>query len=298
MIQVYDRQKKEYYEEKEFGKGLLEFLYGNLFGRIILKTFIITKFYSKIKGMKERSEGSKKRIEPFIKDYNIDMSKYEDKEYVSFDDFFTRKMKEERNNISKDIDSLISPCDGKLQVYTINEDTQVEIKGVKYTINDLVKDEEISKAYKEGICLVYRLSVDDYHRYCYVDNGSRIGSKIINGKLHTVRPIANRYKVFRENYREYEILEYENLGKTVHMEVGAMQIGKINNYKLDIFNKGQEKGYFSHGASTIVLLIKKDRVEMDEDIMKISNEDNEVKVHYGENIGKIKLKYCKNEEEE
>ena len=49
MIQVYDRNSKECYVEKEFGKGLLEFLYGNPVGRIILKTFIINKFYSKIK---------------------------------------------------------------------------------------------------------------------------------------------------------------------------------------------------------------------------------------------------------
>jgi phosphatidylserine decarboxylase len=145
------------------------------------------------------------------------MSKYEEKEYISFDDFFTRKMKKEKINIAIEKDVLISPCDGKLQVYAINEETQVEIKGVKYTINELVRDEEISKNYKDGICLVYRLSVDDYHRYCYVDKGKKLSCKKINGKLHTVRPIANRYKVFRENQREYEILEYDKLGKTVHM---------------------------------------------------------------------------------
>jgi phosphatidylserine decarboxylase len=238
--------------------------------------------------MKERGAKSKKRIEPFIKDYNIDMSKYEEKEYISFDDFFTRKMKKEKINIAIEKDVLISPCDGKLQVYAINEETQVEIKGVKYTINELVRDEEISKNYKDGICLVYRLSVDDYHRYCYVDKGKTLSCKKINGKLHTVRPIANRYKVFRENQREYEILEYDKLGKTVHMEVGALQIGKINNYSLEEFNKGEEKGYFSYGASTIVLLIEKDRVEIDEDIIRISKEDNEVKVYYGEKVGKIK----------
>lgn len=288
MIKVYDRKKQEYYEEKEFGKDLLEFLYENPFGRIILKTFIVNKYYSKIKGKKERSPKSKKRIEPFIRDYNIDMSKYEEKEYNSFDDFFTRKMKDEKLNIAKEKELLISPCDGKLQVYAINENTQVKIKGVTYAICDLIKDESLSKEYKDGLCLVYRLSVDDYHRYCYVDNGKKIGNKIIKGKLHTVRPIANRYKVFRENQREYEILEYDNLGKTVHMEVGALQIGKINNFKLDKFNKGMEKGYFSYGASTIVLLIKKDKVEIDDDILKINNKDNEVKVHYGEKIGRIK----------
>ena len=88
MIQVYDRNSKECYVEKEFGKGLLEFLYGNPVGRIILKTFIINKFYSKIKGMRERSKGSRKKIAEFIKEYDIDMTRYEEKQYKSFDEFF------------------------------------------------------------------------------------------------------------------------------------------------------------------------------------------------------------------
>lgn len=287
MIQVYDRQKKEFYEEKEFGKELLEFLYKKTLGRIILKLFVVTPIYSKIKGKKEKSLKSKKKIQPFIEEYDIDMSKYEEKEYESFDDFFTRKMKLDKINISKDNNAFIAPCDGKLQVYSINDALKVEIKGTQYTINELVKDNTISNNYKGGLCLVYRLSVDDYHRYCYVDRGRKIRSKVIKGRLHTVRPIANQYKVFKENQREYEILEYENIGQTIHMEVGAMQIGKINNYGLESFEKGQEKGYFSYGASTIVLLIKKNRVKIDEDIWAISNEDKEVKIQYGERIGTI-----------
>lgn len=287
MIQVYDREKKQCYEEKEYGKELLEFLYCNPLGRVILKTFIITKFYSKVKALKEKSKASKKKIKPFIEEYNIDMSKYEKKEYKSFDDFFTRKMKEDKLNIAKNSDDFISPCDGKLQVYAIDNDLEIEIKGTKYTIDELVKDSHVSKAYKDGMCLVYRLSVDDYHRYCYIDDGSKIRSKIIKGKLHTVRPIAKRYKVFKENQREYEILDLQKLGQTLYMEVGAMQIGKINNYKFENFKKGQEKGYFSYGASTIVILVKKDRVVIDEDILKMSKKDIEVKVHYGERVGKI-----------
>ena len=93
MIQVYDRNSKECYVEKEFGKGLLEFLYGNPVGRIILKTFIINKFYSKIKGMRERSKSSRKKIAEFIKEYDIDMTRYEEKEYKSFDEFFTRRLR-------------------------------------------------------------------------------------------------------------------------------------------------------------------------------------------------------------
>lgn len=287
MIEVYDREKKECYIEQEFGKGLLEFLYENPFGRIILKVFIINKFYSKIKGMREKSKGSRKKIAQFITDYNIDMTRYEEKEYRSFDDFFTRKLRDSRMHIAKEDDAFIAPADSKLQVYKIDKSLKFKVKGTDYTLEDLLENDKLASTYKGGLCLVYRLSVDDYHRYCHIDDGEMVYDKIIKGKLHTVRPIAKRYKVFKENQREYMILNTEHLGEMIYMEVGAMQIGKINNNKLEKFNKGDEKGYFSYGASTVIVIVQKNKVEIDEDILKMNKKNIEVKVKYGERIGKI-----------
>ena len=122
---------------------------------------------------------------------------------------------------------------------------------------------------------MYRLSVDDYHRYCHIDDGELVYDKVIKGKLHTVRPISSRYKVFKENQREYMILNTENLGEMIYMEVGAMQIGKINNHDLSEFKKGQEKGYFSYGASTIVIIVQNNKVKIDDDILKMNKKNIE-----------------------
>ena len=51
------------------------------------------------------------------------------------------------------------------------------------------------------------------------------------------------------------------------------------------FRKGEEKGYFEMGSSTIVLMIKKDVIKIDEDILNNSNNGIETKVLIGERIG-------------
>lgn len=62
-------------------------------------------------------------------------------------------------------------------------------------------------------------------------------------------------------------------------------VGKICNHELLSFQRGQEKGYFEFGGSTIVLLLKKDIVDIDMDIIKNSSTYDETKVLMGEKIG-------------
>lgn len=274
MVKVFDRSKKEIYEEEQYGQKKLEFLYNTVIGRIILKLIISNKIYSKINALFEKRKSSIKKIKPFVKKYNIIESDFEEKQYNSFNDFFTRKIKEGARKIEKNKSKLIAPADSKLSVYKIDHNLKVKIKNSVYSINELLKDEELSKEYIDGICLIYRLSVDDYHRYCYIDNGTNITNKTINGKLHTVSSISKDYRVYKENQREYEIQQTENLGKIVYMEVGAMQVGKINNYKIESFTKGQEKGYFEFGGSTIIILIQKETVQIDDDIMQMMKKRN------------------------
>ena len=72
----------------------------------------------------------------------------------------------------------------------------------------------------------------------------------------------------------------------VTMEVGALMVGKIvNHQKSGLFSKGQEKGYFRFGGSTIVLLFRKDTIEIDRDILQNSIDGIETMVQYGEKIG-------------
>jgi len=280
---IIDRKNKKKYSEKSPVSATL--LYKGVLGGIVL-LFATRKTVSKVSSVYMNSRLSTKRIDKFIKKNNIDMSDYPERKYKSFNDFFTRKVKVGKRPISKKFSDLISVADSKLLVYNINEKTEMNIKGKKYTVRELLRDKKLSEEYKNGTCLVFRLTVDDYHRYCFVDDGKVLKSKKINGILHTVGPIAfKRYKVFKENQREYSILQTKNFDKVIQMEVGALMVGKIVNHDIKKFNRGDEKGYFLFGGSTVVLFFKENIVKIDEDIIHNSMSGVETRVKLGEVIG-------------
>jgi len=232
---------------------------------------------------------STRRIPKFIKENNINMDEYIGEEYSSFNDFFIRKIKDNKRELPKDDKLFISPADSKLTVYPITEDTVLSIKNSKYTIEEMVNDKELANKYKGGYCLVYRLCVDDYHRYFFIDEGRIKKQYKIKGKFHTVQPIAfKKDKVFSENSRECTILETNNYGTITQIEVGALMVGKIVNHEASTFKRGDEKGYFLFGGSTVVLLVEKDKVIIDEDILKHSKDDIETRVLLYDVIGKKK----------
>lgn len=140
--------------------------------------------------------------------------------------------------------------------------------------------------------MIFRLCVDDYHRYCYIDNGTKTENVHINGELHTVNPIAlEKYNIYKRNSREFTMLHTENFGDVVCIEVGAMLVGRIKNRHRNAhyFAKGEEKGMFEYGGSTIVLLFEKGMISVDSDILANSAHGYETVVKYGEKIGTKKL---------
>ena len=234
------------------------------------------------------SKLSKFKIKSFIKKNNIDMSLYKEKDYKSFNDFFTREIK--NIDYSKNKDDFISPCSSKLSVYDINEEGLYRIKNSYYRIKDLVNNNFIYKEFIGGKLLIFRLEATDYHRYIYIDNGSKEKNVFVPGILNTVRPIVlKHFNIYKQNSREYTIMHTDNFDDVIQIEVGAIMVGKINNkHEEYTFKKGEEKGMFEFGGSTIVLMIKKDIVDLDSDIIKNSSDGFETKVSVGESIGKRK----------
>lgn len=283
---VKDRLNNEY-EIKE--SNTVRFFYGTVIGRLFVRIFSLPIF-SKLVGCFLDSRLSKFKINSFIKKNNIDMDLYEDKNYRSFNDFFTRKIK--NIEFSKDKKVFISPCSSKLSCFEISDKGVYNIKGSYYTIKDLLDGNPVYKEYNGGYILIFRLEATDYHRYIYVDDGTKGKNVFIPGILNTVRPIVlKHFNIYKRNSREYSILKTENFGDIIQIEVGALLVGKISNkHEEYIFSKGEEKGMFEFGGSTIVLLVKRDVIDIDKDILINSNEDIETKVNIGERIG-IKKKH-------
>ncbi len=281
---VYNRKIKTYYKEEE--SKVLLFLYNHFLGRVLLK-ILTRKWFSSLAGWYMDSRFSKGRIKRFIKKNHIPMEDYIEEEYSSFNDFFIRKIKKEKRPLPFDTNLFLSPADARCMVYPISEDSVFKIKESYYTLEELLKDKELAKNYQGGYCFIYRLSVDDYHRYSYIDDGEVLKAKKIKGIFHTVQPISfKKYKVLQENTREYQVLKTKHFGTIVQMEVGALLVGRICNEKVKHFERGMEKGHFCFGGSTVVLLVPAKKVIPDEDILKHTEQGIESRVYLYDVVGR------------
>lgn len=280
-MKMVDRKTKKEYELK-YSKSVT-FLYQNIFGRVVLK-LLNNRLMANIVAKYMNSKLSIKRIQKTIKENKIDMNNFQQEDWPSFNAFFIRKKK--NLNFDMDKNHFVSPCDSKLLAIKLNKDSMFDIKGSIYTLKDIIK-EDLSKEYQNGYALIFRLEVGDYHRYHFIDDGTKEDYKFIKGCLHTVQPIAyNKYKIFHKNCREYTTLHTKDFGDILEVEVGAMMIGKItNNKSITSFKKGDEKGYFEFGGSTIILFVKDKQVILDNDILFNSSLGKETIVSCGEKIG-------------
>jgi len=266
----------------------LRFLYRTAVGRLFLKP-LVSRPLSKLVGKYMSSALSRPLIRRFVKKNGIQLSDYEEVCYRSFNDCFTRKIKAENRPIPSDGDLFISPCDARLSVYPIREDSIFHIKGSDYSVEGLLGgNKALAEKYTGGTCLVFRLCVHHYHRYIYFDSGTKGENVFLKGKLHTVRPIAlETFPVFVQNCREYTVMETENFGTATQIEVGAMLVGKIkNHHEAYTFTRGEEKGMFLYGGSTVVLLLEKDAAKIDPRFAEATARDEETEVKMGEILGK------------
>lgn len=259
---------------------VLKTMYSTFIGKITMRILTLPPI-TKLTGLILNSKPSCLLIEPFIKLNKIDMSEYENKKYRSYNDFMTRKIKPTSRPFNLEKDVLISPCDGRVYAVDISENSVFIIKSGKYSIHSLLKDKKLSDIFIGGTCLIFRLSVENNHRYCYVDNLRKSKNRKIEGVFNRLSS-----NVYKENPREYSLMYTENFGRVIQIEIGALHTGKINNYHgKGSFKKGQEKGLFEFAGPCIVLLFEKDKVIIDQDILDNTEECFETYVKMGEKIG-------------
>lgn len=266
---------------------LLAFLYGTRAGRLLLRP-LTARGLSKAAGRLLDSGVSCCLISGFARKNGIDLSEYVPETYQSFNAFFTRRILPEKRPIDRTPSHLIAPCDGRLSVYEIGPESVFAIKNSRYDVAALLGHDARAACFAGGICLVFRLAVDDYHRYHYFDSGRKGENHFIPGCLHTVRPVALKHeKVFVQNCREYTFLETEHFGMAAQIEVGALLVGRIRNRQgAGSYRRGEEKGCFEYGGSTVVLLLEKGRAQVEERFWRNTEKGLETRVLLGECIGR------------
>ena len=281
-----DRHGNEYEKTTKQDKFLAD-AYSSALGRALMK-FLALPIFSKCSRVILSSRLSAGAAITFAEKNNIDMAEYEERMYSSFNDFFTRKLKPGKRWITLDDNVLISPCDGKVSAYEITNSSMFVVKNSVYTAASLLRDSRLAERYNGGTALIIRLSVDDYHRYSYCADGIKSHNRHIEGMLYTVNPVVNRYiPVYKENSREYCMIRTERFGDIIQMEVGATMVGKITNSHPETkpVSRGEEKGFFEFGGSTVILLLEKGKVSVCGDLIKNTKEGFETKVRLGEALG-------------
>jgi phosphatidylserine decarboxylase len=292
MIKYYNRKSKDYETEQVAGEKYLNWTYTSPIGMSLLEAFIKKSLFSKLYGWYLDKGISKLKIDSFIKQFNLDMSIYEKQkeDFTSFNDFFYRKVTPSGRPVNRDENTVISLGDGRLFAYeNIDLDNLVQVKGFTYSLRELIKNDKTADKYSGGTCLILRLCPTDYHRFHFIDSGICDETTKIKGAYYSVNPIALQKveKLFCENKREWSIFHSDNFGDVLYVEVGATCVGSIiQTYTPNKrVAKGDEKGYFKFGGSTVILFYEKNKLKIDEDILKQTNLGFETYVHMGEKIG-------------
>lgn len=264
---------------------LLSLLYGTAPGRAALKV-LTQPLVSKLAGAALEHPLSTVAIPPFVAKKHIRMEDYAETKFRSFNAFFTRPVKPECRPVDRDPAAFISPCDAKLTVVPVTENTHFTVKGADYSLGAFLGCRRLAAQYRGGLCLIFRLTPDDYHRYCYIDDCRPGTTRVIEGVLHTVNPVSAEYvKVYHQNTRTVTMLHTVHFGDILQIEVGAMMVGKIVNHPHGKWvARGIEKGYFEFGGSTVVLVLPKDAVQIDPQILANSENGAETVVRYGSRL--------------
>ena len=298
-ISLFNRYTQEKEIEKVYGDSMIKLAYGTIIGKVF-GGIIASKSLSAFYGMLQDREASGKKVPPFINDFNIQIDDYRpgskksdsiEYSYKTFNEFFIREFKDGKRPFVSDASKMGAFAEARYYGHeSVHDDLKVPVKGSLIKALDLIGDDSLSKDFKGGPFLIARLCPVDYHRYHYPDNGKTLKSYQIHGDYHSVNPLALKLRpdILIKNERRVSLLETENFGKLAYIEVGATCVGKIvqSFNEENPFSKGDEKGYFLFGGSTVIVCGEPGKWKPSEDILNNTSLGIETYVHLGDEIAR------------
>lgn len=289
-IHYVDRTTGKIKTEKVMAGTGLFWLYNNPIGELSLSVLMKRKVVTELYGKYMHTHWSARKIVPFIRQYNIDTSRFEMGRFSSFNDFFIRKLKPEARKIDTAKQVVVSPVDGKCLAWSHMDSTDFIVKGVRFNVTNFLQNDSLAKLYKDGSLLLFRLAPTDYHRYHFPLSGNISSVHKISGYYYSVNPIAIKKDIwiFFENKRQYQIIHSKLFGNVIMSEIGATMVGSmIQTHHGTTAVKGEEDGYFQFGGSSVILLFKKGTVNIDPDLLQNTKGHLETSVKMGEHVGTV-----------
>lgn len=199
-------------------------------------------------------------------------------DYLSFNAFFTRKLREGIRPVAKGDSIVISPVDGAIsQLGPVSDGRIVQAKGRDYSLLELLGgDEQLAAQFEGGQFATIYLSPRDYHRIHMPLSGTLKTMRYVPGKLFSVNPRTARTvpRLFARNERVITVFDTE-FGPVVQVLVGAIFVGSMETvwegkitppYGDTVrdwdysgqdpihMKKGDEMGRFNMGSTVVMLL--------------------------------------------
>lgn len=215
-------------------------------------------------------------IRSFAKAYHVTLDEYERDNfnaYESFNDFFTRELKDNARPIDSAVNGIVSPADGVIsQLGQIKDHKLLQAKGREYDIGQLLANSADGDYFADGSFATVYLAPSNYHRVHMPFDGTLTTARYVPGTLFSVNnsTAANIPDLFARNERLVCLFDTE-YGKAAVVLVGAMivagiesvatgKISRTDDIQETTHNialaKGEELGRFYLGSTAIVVLPK------------------------------------------
>jgi phosphatidylserine decarboxylase len=187
------------------------------------------------KGQQEATALSATQIQAFINFYHIKMEDFEPSDpraYATFEDFFVRRHNPASRPIFKENDmaKAIAVADSRVVVFpSVSQTKALWIKGRNFTIENLILDRQKAGIWRNGAVASFRLSPQDYHRYCSPVSGRVRWFHQISGDYYQVDPvcISSRVDILTRNARCCIGIETDEFGMVLFVAIGATNVGSV-----------------------------------------------------------------------
>lgn len=198
-------------------------------------------------------------VKTFVRVYDVDMAEavVPPGGFRSFNEFFTRRLVDGARPIDPDLDTVVSPADGRIDdMGPISEAAELLIKGRRYTVGELLGDAAAARRYEGGTYFIVYLSPRDYHRVHAAFGGPVSHVRHVPGTLFPVNDIGVEHVpgLFARNERVSVVQRTERFGEVTTIMVGAIGVGRIGLSFDDVeTNIGRPGGLRTYGSASPTL---------------------------------------------
>ena len=220
-------------------------------------------------------------IETFRRATNYNLDDYIEgpSGWQTFNQFFAREVKSGRRPIAEPRNDkvIVSPADAVFMgQWPIDENSNITVKGVNWTIAELLDDSPYKDAFKGGVYTHSFLYIDDYHRYHVPVAGTVREVRNISGKVYmdvfreddgTLNVVDGDTYQFNQE-RGLVVIDSPDVGLVAVLPIGMAYVSSVN-LTTEVgaeLRKGDQFGYFMFGGSDIVTVFQDRNVNLDADV--------------------------------